>query len=229
MTDEGREVANFAKSQLRALVERIERLEKEKKALADDIREVYGEAKANGFDTKALRQVIRDRAKEPAERQEFEAIVALYRDVLGLGGYVDTEIGQAAARAGMKDPKVRKAAKDLTKTLGKPVEPTDEEKSRGTTVVAFEKGGTRTTIAVGNRTKQAADRAEISAADRDRVRENQDAADTDVLAPPRPAHASVANPPFAHTAPKPGDEMPDIPAFLDRREPEMDEPRVAAE
>jgi uncharacterized protein (UPF0335 family) len=79
------ETANFAKSQLKALVERIERLEEEKKALADDIREVYGEAKGNGFDTKALRAVVRMRAQEPQERQEFEAIVDLYRDALGLG------------------------------------------------------------------------------------------------------------------------------------------------
>lgn len=75
----------FAKSQLRAVVERIERLEEEKKGLADDIREVYGEAKANGFDTKALRAVVRMRASEPSERNEFEAIVELYRDALGIG------------------------------------------------------------------------------------------------------------------------------------------------
>lgn len=78
------DATNFAKSQLKALVERIERLEDEKKALADDIREIYGEAKANGFDTKALRAVVRLRGQEPAERQEFEAIVDLYREALGL-------------------------------------------------------------------------------------------------------------------------------------------------
>ncbi len=79
------DATNFAKSQLKALVERIERLEEEKKALSDDIREVYGEAKANGFDTKALRAVVRMRGQEPSERQEFEAIVDLYRDALGIG------------------------------------------------------------------------------------------------------------------------------------------------
>lgn len=79
------DTTNFAKSQLKALVERIERLEEEKKALSDDIREVYGEAKANGFDTKALRAVVRMRGQEPSERQEFEAIVDLYRDALGIG------------------------------------------------------------------------------------------------------------------------------------------------
>ena len=75
----------FAKSQLKALVERIERLEEEKKALSDDIREVYGEAKATGFDTKALRAVVRMRGQEATERQEFEAIVDLYREALGIG------------------------------------------------------------------------------------------------------------------------------------------------
>ncbi len=79
------DATSFAKSQLKALVERIERLEDEKKALADDIREVYGEAKANGFDTKALRAVVRMRGQEASERQEFEAIVELYRDALGIG------------------------------------------------------------------------------------------------------------------------------------------------
>ncbi|MBK8009574.1 MAG: DUF2312 domain-containing protein [Rhizobiales bacterium] len=228
MADEGREATNFAKSQLRALVERIERLEEEKQAIADDIREVYGEAKANGFDTKALRAVIKLRGQDAAERAEFEAVVELYRDALGLGGYVDTDLGQAAARAGTKDPKVRKAAKNLTKALGKPVEPTAEEKARGSKVVAFEKEGIRTSIAVGE-PKRVADRAEASASERDHVRLNQDEAAADVMAPPRPPHPSVANPPFAHTAPKPGEEMPDVPPFLDRREPEMTEPRVAAE
>ena len=79
------EVQSFTKSQLRALCERIERLEDEKKAMSDDIREVYGEAKANGFDTKALRAVIRLRAQEPAQRQEHEAILDLYKDAVGIG------------------------------------------------------------------------------------------------------------------------------------------------
>ena len=76
----------FARDQLKAIVERIEKLEEEKKAIADDIKDVYAEAKANGFDTKALRAVVRMRGQEPAERQEFEAIVELYRDALGIGG-----------------------------------------------------------------------------------------------------------------------------------------------
>ena len=76
--------ANFAKSQLKALVERVERLEEEKKALSEDIREVYAEAKANGFDTKAMRVVIRLRQQDTDERREHEALVELYRESLGL-------------------------------------------------------------------------------------------------------------------------------------------------
>jgi uncharacterized protein (UPF0335 family) len=74
----------IAKDQLRSIVERIERLEEEKKAIADDIRDVYGEAKANGFDTKVLRQVVSLRKKDLSERQEQEAIRDLYLSALGM-------------------------------------------------------------------------------------------------------------------------------------------------
>ena len=77
--------ANFAKGQLKSLVERIEKLEEEKKALSEDIREVYAEAKGVGFDVKALRTVVRLRMQDGEERKEHEALVDLYRDALGLG------------------------------------------------------------------------------------------------------------------------------------------------
>jgi uncharacterized protein (UPF0335 family) len=77
--------ANFAKGQLRSFVERIEKLEEEKKALAADVREVYAEAKGAGFDIKALRAVVRLRLQDNQERKEHEALVELYRDALGLG------------------------------------------------------------------------------------------------------------------------------------------------
>ena len=73
-----------AGDQLRQLVERIERLEEEKRALADDVKDVYAEAKANGFDTKTLRQVVRLRKQEPNERAEQEAILDLYLQALGM-------------------------------------------------------------------------------------------------------------------------------------------------
>lgn len=68
---------------LRAFIERIERLEEEKKTLSEDIKDVYGEAKGNGFDPKILRKVISLRKKQPHERQEEEAILDLYMTALG--------------------------------------------------------------------------------------------------------------------------------------------------
>ncbi len=73
-----------AASQLRALIERIERLEEEKKTLADDIKDIYAEAKGTGFDTKAIRTLIRLRKKDQAERQEEESILDLYKAALGM-------------------------------------------------------------------------------------------------------------------------------------------------
>ncbi len=75
---------SFAQGQLRSLIERVERLEEEKKAIAADIKEVYGEAKANGFDTKIMRKVVSLRKKDSAERQEEEAILDLYLSALGM-------------------------------------------------------------------------------------------------------------------------------------------------
>jgi uncharacterized protein (UPF0335 family) len=76
--------SGFAKEHLRSFIERIERLEEEKKALADDISEVYSEAKGTGFDTKVMRQVIRLRKMESADRQEQEAMLDLYLGALGM-------------------------------------------------------------------------------------------------------------------------------------------------
>jgi uncharacterized protein (UPF0335 family) len=71
-------------NQLRQLVEQIERLEEEKKQLASDIRDKYTEAKAVGFDVKALRQIIRLRKKTVAERQEEESVLEVYMHALGM-------------------------------------------------------------------------------------------------------------------------------------------------
>lgn len=69
--------------QLKSIVQRIERLEEEKKTIADDIKEVYGEAKANGFDVKVLRKVIAIRKRDLNERKEEEAILDLYLQAVG--------------------------------------------------------------------------------------------------------------------------------------------------
>jgi uncharacterized protein (UPF0335 family) len=76
--------STFAREQLKAIVERIERLEEEKKSISDDIRDVFAEAKANGFDTKVLRQVLRIRKQDLAERQEQETVLDLYLHALGM-------------------------------------------------------------------------------------------------------------------------------------------------
>jgi uncharacterized protein (UPF0335 family) len=74
----------FAKDHLKAFVERIERLEEEKKTIADDIRDVYAEAKGTGFDVKALRAVVRLRKQDADERKEQEAILETYLHALGM-------------------------------------------------------------------------------------------------------------------------------------------------
>ena len=74
----------FAKDQLKSIIERIERLEEEKKTISDDIRDVYAEAKGNGFDVKALRQVVRLRKQDVDERKEQEAILETYLQALGM-------------------------------------------------------------------------------------------------------------------------------------------------
>jgi uncharacterized protein (UPF0335 family) len=76
--------SGFAAGQLKSLIERIERLEEEKAALTSDIREVYAEAKGNGFDTKVMRQIVRMRRLDRAERQEQEAVLDLYLSALGM-------------------------------------------------------------------------------------------------------------------------------------------------
>lgn len=73
-----------AADQLRSIIERIERLEEEKSALHDDIKEVYAEAKANGYVTKILRQLVKLRKKDRQERMEEEAILDVYWEALGV-------------------------------------------------------------------------------------------------------------------------------------------------
>jgi uncharacterized protein (UPF0335 family) len=73
-----------AADQLRLFIERIERLSEEKKGIADDIKDVYAEAKANGYDTKIMRQIVRLRKMETHARQEADALLETYRSALGL-------------------------------------------------------------------------------------------------------------------------------------------------
>ncbi|MAU19186.1 MAG: hypothetical protein CMH13_01475 [Martelella sp.] len=74
----------IARDQLRSIIERIERLEEEKKTIADDIKDVYAEAKGTGFDTKALRKIIALRKKDEQERMEEETVLDTYMIALGM-------------------------------------------------------------------------------------------------------------------------------------------------
>jgi len=78
------ETGGVAGAQLRSLIERIERLEEEKAALTADIREVYAEAKGNGFEPKTMRQIVRLRKLDSADRQEQETLLELYKAALGM-------------------------------------------------------------------------------------------------------------------------------------------------
>ncbi|MDZ4306807.1 DUF2312 domain-containing protein [Allopontixanthobacter sp.] len=77
-------MAEATDDRLRLLIERIERLEEEKKGIADDIRDVYSEAKAVGYDPKIMRQVVRLRKMKPDDRSEMETILDVYKSALGL-------------------------------------------------------------------------------------------------------------------------------------------------
>ncbi len=78
-------MAETSDDRLRLLIERVERLEEEKKGIGDDIKDVYSEAKAVGYDAKIMRQIVRLRKMKPDDRAEMEAILDLYKAALGLG------------------------------------------------------------------------------------------------------------------------------------------------
>ena len=87
---------NSAREQLRSLVDRIERLEEEKRALAEDIRGIYAQAKSTGFDVKALRKVVADRRKDQDELRDLDAIVDTYKAELLIEAFESSPLGKAA-------------------------------------------------------------------------------------------------------------------------------------
>ena len=83
-TEESAQWGNVSAERLRSLIEGIERLEEERKALASDVKDIYAEAKSAGFDVKVIRQLIRIRKQEPAEVEEQETLLDVYRRALGM-------------------------------------------------------------------------------------------------------------------------------------------------
>lgn len=132
--------ASFSNGQLRSIVERIERLEDEKKALSVDIKDMYTEAKGNGFDTKTLRKLIALRKLDRHEREEAQAMLEVYMDALGM--LAETPLGQAAIE---REVKTAPALDKAIRKLGTPVPLTEEEKAKGA-IAAFDKDGTRMSI-----------------------------------------------------------------------------------
>lgn len=82
--NETTDVGGIAADRLRSIIERVERLESERKALSGDIKDIFTEAKSAGFDVKVLRQIIRIRKQEPAEVEEQETLLDVYRRALGM-------------------------------------------------------------------------------------------------------------------------------------------------
>ena len=82
--EDAAQYGNISAERLRSLIERIERLEEERKALSSDIKDIFAEAKSAGFDVKVMRQLIRIRKQEPAEVEEQETLLDVYRRALGM-------------------------------------------------------------------------------------------------------------------------------------------------
>lgn len=127
-------MAGKGHNRLKSLIERIERLNTEKQEVAEQISEVYAEAKAEGYDAKTMRKLVQLRKKPKAEREEEEALLETYMTELGM--LAGTPLGEAAFK---REVEAGIAA------LGDPVPITDEEKAAGVTA-AFIKDGTRLTI-----------------------------------------------------------------------------------
>src|SRR5579862_7229740 len=121
---------SVASDQLRSIVERVERLEEEQKSLAEDKRDVYAEAKANGFDTKTIRKVVKLRKMDAEKRAEEEALLETYMHALGM--LADTPLGVAATM----------------RAFGKSVPLTDEEKATGQQAAFVDAGGHRVSFGV---------------------------------------------------------------------------------
>ena len=141
MSDDGDGVAVPA-GQLRSIVERIERLEDEKKEVAEQIKEVYAEAKGNGFDAKVLRRIVALRKKKPEERSEEEAILEIYMSALGMLGTPLHDWAEAQGErpdAAVSASKAGRALRKAVEKLGQPM-PLAAEDRAGGVAARFDRG-----------------------------------------------------------------------------------------
>ncbi len=97
MAEIGQNQGGIAGDRLRSFIERVERLEEEKRAIAADIKEVYAEAKGTGFDTKIMRRIVRERRMDKDDLDEQETLLEIYKRALGM--LIDTPLGEAAVKA----------------------------------------------------------------------------------------------------------------------------------
>lgn len=215
----------FAQGQLRALVERIERLEEEKKAISADVREVYAEAKANGFDTKVLRKIIALRKIDANERQELEAMLDVYLAALGMSqpSYLDEtestkpsvaphpavgsggELDAGTMPAPVAAPIQEQAPGDFPKGDCKPLTDETEDAESG---AAFDRAAKSSDLA--NPQATIAPRSPLA---------EQVEGDSPLSSPSTDFHASpdYAGLPPGLPPPLPPPDIGDIPAFMDRR------------
>jgi uncharacterized protein (UPF0335 family) len=136
--------SEIAGDQLRTIVERIENVEAEIKELTEGKKEIYLEAKGNGFDVKIMRKVVALRRQDLNKRREEEELLDVYMSALGMHPGDDVPGLSPEVRRLAKNPKLRAAVK----AFGMPVELTEEEKAAGATA-AFVKDGTRMSIGLG--------------------------------------------------------------------------------
>ena len=147
MTDDDAS-ASVSAGQLRSIVERIERLEEEKKEVAEQIKEVYAEAKGNGFDTKTLRKIVAMRKKTPEERDEEAAMLDLYMGALGMDG---TPLGDwAGTRRERPDvvpaSKAGRALRKAVEAFGTPEPVSDADRAAGVAARFRQADGTGVSI-----------------------------------------------------------------------------------
>jgi uncharacterized protein (UPF0335 family) len=187
-----------SREQIRTIIERVERLEEEKKAIADDIRDVYAEAKANGFDVRALRAIVKLRKLDADERAEQEAILETYMHALGM--LAGTPLGEAAVERDVpRACSLSSAATDTPRTLTNPrhvVNPSEVQK-------------------IADRAQERSAHA-VDPPPQHEEKEDATAAPIAGQTGHKPT-AVVGRDGVAPVAASSSDDYPDIPDFLDRR------------